>query len=223
MAEAKEDRQLVLYGADNSYGPEIAESAHRAGWNVIAGIATGKGDRGVSAVPAVLREDELSALLRETSVFPVAMVPGARKQQVARLRELGFRDFASVIDQTSVVSPSADIGRGCYLNVLAIVAARGELGDFVFIGRNSSLGHHSRMEDYCTLGPGVTIASHCHLGRGVMVGSGVTITPGRTIGANSVIAAGSVVRRDVPANTLVTGHHARVYRRNIAGYRDLGV
>ncbi len=223
MGETSTQRTLVLFGADNSYAPDIFDSARRADWDVAAGIATGNGERGVSEVRVVLREEEISPLLCEAPVLPVAMAPGKRKKQVERLGELGFSRFASVIDATSVISPSAHIGEGCYVNALSIVAARGELGDFVFIGRNSTLGHHARLEDYCTLGPGVTIASHCHLDRGVMVGAGATITPNRTIGANSVIAAGAVVRRDVPANTLVAGHPARVYRKNIAGYTDIGV
>ncbi|GAB3123012.1 hypothetical protein GCM10027288_52870 [Bordetella tumbae] len=44
------------------------------------------------------------------------------------------------------------------------------------------------------------------------IAAGVTIIGGVTVGESSVVAAGSVVTRDVPANTLVAGNPARVIR-----------
>jgi acetyltransferase-like isoleucine patch superfamily enzyme len=40
----------------------------------------------------------------------------------------------------------------------------------------------------------------------------VTVIGGVTIGENSVVAAGSVVTKDVPADTLVGGNPAKVIR-----------
>ena len=50
------------------------------------------------------------------------------------------------------------------------------------------------------------------LGKKVWVGSNSTILQGVTIGDNSIIAAGSVVTKDVPANTIVGGVPARILR-----------
>ena len=51
------------------------------------------------------------------------------------------------------------------------------------------------------------------VGNNVWIGGSVTIIGGVTIGDNAVIAAGSVVIRDVPANTLVAGNPARGIRK----------
>jgi acetyltransferase-like isoleucine patch superfamily enzyme len=51
------------------------------------------------------------------------------------------------------------------------------------------------------------------LGRNVWIGANATILSGVTIGDNSVVAAGSVVTRDVPANTLVMGSPAKEAKR----------
>lgn len=50
------------------------------------------------------------------------------------------------------------------------------------------------------------------LGKKVWVGSNSTILQGVTIGDNSIIAAGSVVTKDVPANTIVGGVPTRILR-----------
>ncbi|MGO1885884.1 MAG: DapH/DapD/GlmU-related protein, partial [Citricoccus sp.] len=49
-------------------------------------------------------------------------------------------------------------------------------------------------------------------GRRVWLGANVTVLPGVTIGDNSVVGAGSVVTKDVPANTVAVGSPARVVR-----------
>lgn len=53
--------------------------------------------------------------------------------------------------------------------------------------------------------------------RGASIGTSATILCGVTIGENAIVGAGSVVTKDVPANTIVTGAPARTRRRvNVA-------
>ena len=53
---------------------------------------------------------------------------------------------------------------------------------------------------------------------GASIGSGATILSKVTIGENAIVGAGSVVTKDVPANTIVAGNPARVLR-TLAGER----
>jgi len=48
--------------------------------------------------------------------------------------------------------------------------------------------------------------------RGVSIGSGSTILSNLVIGENAIVGAGSVVTKDVPANTIVAGNPAKVLR-----------
>jgi maltose O-acetyltransferase len=83
--------------------------------------------------------------------------------------------------------------------------------------------------DFCLFGPAVQIYTPMHplnaelrrreefgkpveIGSDVWVGGGAIILPGVKIGACSVIGAGSVVTRDVPANTFAAGNPCRVVR-----------
>jgi acetyltransferase-like isoleucine patch superfamily enzyme len=52
--------------------------------------------------------------------------------------------------------------------------------------------------------------------KGASIGSGSTILCGVTIGENAIVGAGSVVTRDVPANTIVAGNPARNIRKAVA-------
>lgn len=56
------------------------------------------------------------------------------------------------------------------------------------------------------------IAKPVHIGNDVWIGGNAVILPGITIGNNCVIAAGAVVTKDVPDNSLVGGVPARLIR-----------
>ena len=51
------------------------------------------------------------------------------------------------------------------------------------------------------------------IGDNVWIGQRAIICPGVTIGTNSIVAAASVVRRNVPSNSIVAGNPAQVVKR----------
>ena len=56
------------------------------------------------------------------------------------------------------------------------------------------------------------IPAPIHIGKNVWIGAHATILQNVTIGDNAVIAAGAVVTRDVPANTVVAGVPAKAVK-----------
>ena len=59
-------------------------------------------------------------------------------------------------------------------------------------------------------GGSIIIGRRCFIGGGAMIVSGVSV------GDGSIIAAGAVVRRDVPAHSIVAGNPARIIRQGIS-------
>lgn len=102
------------------------------------------------------------------------------------------------------------LGHGVFINAGCKFQDQGgiEIGDGALIGHNAMLA---------TLNHGVAPAERHDLfpkpikiGRNVWLGANVTVIGGVTIGDNAVIAAGAVVTRDVPANTIAAGVPARI-------------
>jgi len=56
------------------------------------------------------------------------------------------------------------------------------------------------------------IPAPVHIGRDVWIGANAVILPGVTIGDGAVIAAGAVVTKDVPENTVAGGVPAKVIK-----------
>ena len=101
------------------------------------------------------------------------------------------------------------IGENVFINAACHFQDQGgiEIGDDCLIGHNvvlATLNHGLQPEDRGNLYP-----KPIKLERNVWVGSNATITAGVTIGESAVIAAGAVVTKDVPANTVVGGIPAK--------------
>ena len=114
------------------------------------------------------------------------------------------------------------VGTGCFVNYSAtfLDVAPITLGDGVWIGANVTLAtpnHPFLAEerlpaDYPDGYHDLEYASPITIKDRCWICSNVVICGGVTIGENSIVAAGAVVHRDVPPNSLVAGVPARVLR-----------
>lgn len=105
------------------------------------------------------------------------------------------------------------VGRNVFINQNCTFYDLGglDIADDVMIGPNVSILTSSHPLEPSQRRASV-IARPVAIERNVWIAGSVTIIGGVTIGENSVVAAGSVVTRDVPPNTLVAGNPASVIR-----------
>ncbi len=116
-------------------------------------------------------------------------------------------DNTSVGDGTRIgsfcdIGRNVIIGKNCIIQAHVTISNECQVGDNVFIGPNTSLLNDKFPHSKC-LTPSI-------IKDNVVIGGCVTILPNVTVYENSVIAAGSVVTKDVPPNTVVKGIPAKL-------------
>ena len=122
----------------------------------------------------------------------------------------------------------------------AIVGDNCVIGKGVYIDKDVKVGNNCKIQNYACLYKGVTVEDDVFIGphacftndryptvegwsedrisktlvkKGANIGANSTIVCGVVIGENALVGAGSVVTKDVPANTVIVGNPAKVLRR----------
>ncbi len=113
------------------------------------------------------------------------------------------------------VQKNASIGRRCKISSHTFICEGVTIEDNVFIGHGVTFINDSypraTAEGQLQTEADWTVEK-TFVKRGASIGSGATILSKVTIGENAIVGAGSVVTKDVPANTIVAGNPARVLR-----------
>lgn len=90
--------------------------------------------------------------------------------------------------------------------------------DRITIGNNVAISHDVTIMDSDSHGvqyEGYEMTKPIVIGDNVWIGSRSIIMKGVHIGDGAIVAAGSVVRKDVPSNSIVAGVPARIVKENI--------
>jgi len=136
---------------------------------------------------------------------------------IAEVRGLISEITGNPIDESTTIFPPFYTNFGRFINI----------GKHVFINHACSFLDMGSItiEDGALIGPRVNLVTENHpldpdqrsalvtkpitIKRKAWIGAGATILPGVTVGENAVVAAGAVVSKDVPDNTIVGGVPAK--------------
>jgi UDP-2-acetamido-3-amino-2,3-dideoxy-glucuronate N-acetyltransferase len=114
------------------------------------------------------------------------------------------------------IQKNATVGRRCKISSHTFVCEGVTIEDNVFIGHGVTFVNDSYPRATTAEGELQTESDWrvetTVVRRGASIGSGATILSNLEIGENAIVGAGSVVTRDVPANTIVAGNPAKVLR-----------
>jgi len=115
------------------------------------------------------------------------------------------------------IQKGVKIGANCKISSHTFICEGVNIEDNVFIGHNVTFindkfpratnqgGGLQTEEDWACI--------ETYIKKGSSVGSSATILCGITVGENAIVGAGSVVTKDVPADTIVAGNPAKILKK----------
>ncbi len=114
------------------------------------------------------------------------------------------------------IQKNAFIGKNCKISSHTFICEGVHIDDNVFVGHNVTFINdkypRSTKNDGAMQSEKDWKVVETYIKKGASIGSSSTILCGVTIGENAIIGAGSVVTKNVPANTVVAGVPAKIIR-----------
>ena len=184
-----------------------------------AELSVGQGSRLSIGADAEIRQN---AIVRAGEGLNIALGNHFKMEQGSRLfiqKDWRIGNHVQIATNCALFSresPSAgilSIGDNTHIgdNTIIDVADDVSIGETVAIGPNCVIYSHDHgyESDAVAAWKGPLVTRPVMIEDHAWIGSGVTILPGVTIGSRAVVAAGSVVTKDVEANTVYGGIPAR--------------
>ena len=151
----------------------------------------------------------------------LCIAPDVRLGQHVKLSKFINLYGCEIGDETKIgafveVQKNAIIGRCCKVSSHTFICEGVTIEDNVFIGHGVTFINDSYPRATTSEGQLQTEADwrveRTLVKKGASIGSGATILSGISIGESAIVGAGSVVTKNVPANTIVAGNPAKLLR-----------
>jgi sugar O-acyltransferase (sialic acid O-acetyltransferase NeuD family) len=135
-----------------------------------------------------------------------------REKIMNEISEMGG-NTPTLIHPTAILSPSAEIGNGVYIQANTYIWTKVKINDYCIISPNVVIAHHSTIGKGCLVSAMSAVGASINLEARVFVGMGSTIMTGLNyIGEDSIIGAGAVVVKNVEKNSVYAGVPAKKLR-----------
>ncbi len=131
------------------------------------------------------------------------------------ITRLGIEEdrFETIIHPSTFISRMATVGQGTVILQNVTVNSDAIIGKFVYLLPNSVISHNSIIGEFSCIASGVCVSGNVQIRQCCYIGTNSSIKEGVEIEERSLIGMGSVVLRNVPANSVVAGNPARFLRK----------
>lgn len=141
---------------------------------------------------------------------------------------LDLKNIEARIEPGSFIRDRVQIGKNAVIMMGAVINIGAEIGENTMIDMNAVVGARGTIGKNVHVGAGAVIAGVLEppsktpviVEDDVMIGANAVILEGVKVGKGAVVAAGSVVTKDVPENSVVAGIPAKVIKEKDAKTAD---
>lgn len=205
-------KDIVIVGA-GGLGREVlaaieACNSEQKRWNVVGFLESNYDLIGsqVGGVPVFGQDQRL-----DDSVWFVCAIGDPRVRcRIAEELVARGRRFASIVHPDVRIYRSVRIGSGTVVMAGTQFTTDISVGCHVVIYINCGITHDVSIGDFCMIAGGCNLSGGAILETGVQLGTAASVLPRRRIGAWATIGAGSVVTKDIPAESIAFGVPCRV-------------
>ena len=127
-----------------------------------------------------------------------------RRAIALEAKENGY-ELATYVSSRAFVWPNVTIGEHCFIFEGNVVQPFAKIGFNNVLWSGNHIGHHAEIGESCFISSHVVISGSTKLIGNTFMGVNSTLTNNIVIGARTWIGPDSLVTKDVPPNSLVTG------------------
>jgi sugar O-acyltransferase (sialic acid O-acetyltransferase NeuD family) len=113
-----------------------------------------------------------------------------------RSRQLKFPTLCHI---SAVISPSASIGRGCFIGPFGLVHTYASIGEFCLVNSSALVEHDCNVGDFASLAPGAILLGGASLESTACLGANATVREQTQVSSGAIVGMGAAVVRNVHA------------------------
>ncbi len=120
------------------------------------------------------------------------------------------REVCTSISHSAIISKTAYIGNGTFVNKNVSINAFAKIGNNVILNTACIIEHDCKIGDSSHIAPGAVLAGNVIIGERTFVGANSVVKQGVIIGKDVIIGAGSVVINNIPDGKKIVGNPSRI-------------